>query len=729
MQGKTINGFELKKLLGVGGMAEVWFAENEIGMKAAVKILSEKLSHDDQMQERFLNEAKVMVKLDHPNIRKVQGYGSIDGRPVIIMEYLDGSDLKTRMKQGQHFTDEELKRWWNQMVDALNYTHAQDIVHRDIKPSNIFIDQKGNAKLLDFGIAKVADTTTGTLTGSTLGTRIYMSPEQVKDPKRVGTASDVYSLAVSFVHLLSGKAPYDSTTSSDYEIQVSIVTKPVDMSEVPAEWRDFLTPYLNKEADKRPILKCFEVVQTDVHETENNADDETEITEEPKNAERKTQIGPLFNDKSTIKTPHSGLDPLSPKHNDKPGPKKGLWIGIAAAVALLVFLLWPKKEPTPNDPDTEAYEACQTVADYRAYMRDYGRNALHYADVKAFVEQYEADSTAMAEEEAAYGQCTTIADCESYLQTYPQGCYVAEVRAKKAELEAEEEAEKKENAAYQKCTTIATCESYLKDYPQGRYVEEVRKKKTELEKETEKPVQPSTQQPSGSSLTITANGVSFVMKRVAGCTFQMGSNDSEAHSDEKPVHSVTVSTFFIGETEVTQALWKAVMGSNPSYWKGDNLPVEQVSWNDCQEFIRKLNGLTGRNFRLPTEAEWEFAARGGNQSEGYKYAGSNNIGDVAWYSDNSGSKTHAVKGRSPNELGLYDMSGNVWEWCQDWEGGYISGSQINPLGPSSGSFRVLRGGGWNNFARGCRVSRRYGASPGNEYYAHGFRLCLPNKSL
>ena len=242
MQGKTINGFTLQRLLGVGGMAEVWYAESEIGMKAAVKILSEELSHNAQMKERFLNEAKVMVQLDHSNIRKVHGYGSIDGRPAIIMEYLDGSDLKTRMKQGQHFSNEELKRWWNQMVDALNYTHSMDIVHRDIKPSNILIDQKGNAKLLDFGIAKVADTTSGTLTGSTLGTRIYMSPEQVRDPKRLGTASDVYSLAVSFVHLLKGKAPYDSTTSSDYEIQVSIVTKPVDMSKVPAEWRDFLAP-------------------------------------------------------------------------------------------------------------------------------------------------------------------------------------------------------------------------------------------------------------------------------------------------------------------------------------------------------------------------------------------------------------------------------------------------------------------------------------------------------
>jgi len=181
----------------------------------------------------------------------------------------------------------------------------------------------------------------------------------------------------------------------------------------------------------------------------------------------------------------------------------------------------------------------------------------------------------------------------------------------------------------------------------------------------------------------------------------------------------------MGETEVTQALWKAVMGSNPSNWKGDNLPVESVSWNDCQEFIRKLNQLTGRNFRLPTEAEWEFAARGGNQSYGYKYAGSNSIGSVAWYTDNSGSKTHAVKGKSPNELGLYDMSGNVYEWCSDWKGSYGSGSQTNPKGPSSGSSRVFRGGSWYNLARYCRVSYRRDLGPGSRGINLGFRLCLP----
>ena len=216
------------------------------------------------------------------------------------------------------------------------------------------------------------------------------------------------------------------------------------------------------------------------------------------------------------------------------------------------------------------------------------------------------------------------------------------------------------------------------------------------------------------------------MMYVSGGAFTMGATseqDSDAFNDEKPTHSVTLSSYYICKYEVTQALWRAVMGSNPSKFKGDNLPVEQVSWDDCQTFINRLNSYTGRNFRLPTEAEWEFAARGGNYSRHYKYSGSNYIGDVAWYGDFSDDKrTHPVGTKQPNELGLYDMSGNVYEWCSDWYGSYSSYSQSNPTGPNSGSFRVIRGGSWIIIARGCRSSIRGNNEPGNRDC--GLGLCL-----
>ena len=231
-----------------------------------------------------------------------------------------------------------------------------------------------------------------------------------------------------------------------------------------------------------------------------------------------------------------------------------------------------------------------------------------------------------------------------------------------------------------------------------------------------------------SEQTFNVNGVEFKMIKVEGGTFSMGATSEQEYdalSCEKPVHSVTLSDYYIGETEVTQELWEAVMGSNPSYFEGDNQrPVENVSWNDCQKFIKKLNRLTGKEFRLPTEAEWEYAARGGKYSRGYKYSGSNNSDEVAWYDSNSGSKTHPVKTKKDNELGLYDMSGNVWEWCNDWWGCYQSNSQTNPTGPSEGESRVLRGGGWCYFDMGVRVSRRDYLTPGYRHIIIGLRLAL-----
>lgn len=227
--------------------------------------------------------------------------------------------------------------------------------------------------------------------------------------------------------------------------------------------------------------------------------------------------------------------------------------------------------------------------------------------------------------------------------------------------------------------------------------------------------------------TITVNGVSFTMIAVQGGTFTMGATaeqGSDADSDEKPTHKVTLSDYMIGETEVTQELWKAVMGTNPSYFSGTQNPVESVSWEDCQNFIAELNAMTGKKFRLPTEAEWEFAARGGNKSNGFKYSGSGSIDKVAWYYGNSSDKTHPVKQKQANELGIYDMSGNVYEWCQDWYGSYSSSAQTNPTGPSSGSNRVYRGGSWGSYATSCRVSNRYDYAPTGTDGNLGLRLAL-----
>lgn len=234
---------------------------------------------------------------------------------------------------------------------------------------------------------------------------------------------------------------------------------------------------------------------------------------------------------------------------------------------------------------------------------------------------------------------------------------------------------------------------------------------------------------SDKSFTVSGNGktVTFKMIYVQGGSFIMGATSeqpADANSDEKPTHSVTLSSYSIGETEVTQELWEAVMGGNWSYSKGNKHPVNNVTWDECQEFIRKLNSQTGMYFRLPTEAEWEYAARGGKKSKGYTYAGSNMIENVAWYYINSYNIIHDVATKSANELGLYDMSGNVHEWCYDWYGRYSSNAQTNPTGPSTGTERVIRGGRWYNDSFYCRVSSRFAYSPNSSESFLGFRLAL-----
>ena len=224
------------------------------------------------------------------------------------------------------------------------------------------------------------------------------------------------------------------------------------------------------------------------------------------------------------------------------------------------------------------------------------------------------------------------------------------------------------------------------------------------------------------------DGISIDMVRVEAGTFTMGATPEmeNPRDNEKPAHQVTLTNdYYIGKYEVTQALWQAVMGNNPSLSKGKNLPVEEVSWKDCQKFISKLNSITGKMFRLPTEAEWEYAARGGNKSVGYQYSGSNNLSDVAWYSQNGrGLTTYAVGSKQANELGIYDMIGNVSEWCQDRYGKYNSSSQTNPTGANSGTKRIKRGGDFLSLDYNCRSSSRSYSSPAFRCIGLGLRLVL-----
>ncbi|MCM1168782.1 MAG: formylglycine-generating enzyme family protein [Bacteroides sp.] len=213
--------------------------------------------------------------------------------------------------------------------------------------------------------------------------------------------------------------------------------------------------------------------------------------------------------------------------------------------------------------------------------------------------------------------------------------------------------------------------------------------------------------------------VDIEMIYVEGGTFQMGGTGE----NEKPVHTVTLSSYYIGKYEVTQSQWNAVMKKNPSYFNGGKLPVECVNWDDAQKFCKKLSELTGKHYTLPTEAQWEYAARGGKKSMGYRYSGSNEIDEVAWYGGNSEGTTHPVGTKKQNELGIHDMSGNAWEWCADLMGNYSADSVVNPCQTESGTSHVLRGGRWNFGEQSCQVSSRADNSR-NNFGVIGFRVVM-----
>lgn len=524
MQNQNINGYTLKQKLGEGGMAEVWYAENRLGKPASIKILKPALALMPEIVTRFENEAQVMVSLEHPNIRQVHDYSSINERPCIIMEYLEGADMGERLKNGERFRVDDLKQFWNQTVDALNYTHAAGVVHRDIKPSNIFLTNKGKIKLLDFGIAKIKDSLTLTQTGTRMGTLLYMSPEQVEDSKHVSHKTDVYSLAVTFYHLLSGRSPYDTETMSAFQIQVKIVGESLDISHLVEPWNSFLQSFLSKSPRDRSELCMFSA----------------------------------------------------------------------------------KKESKPKVPAIPITET----------------------------EKHDTDQLIMPEQ-------------------------------------ADEEVSENQNNFLHRFTQMV-------------------------------------------------ENIAFDMILVSGGKFLWGSNEMP---NEQPVQEQEVADFYIATTPVTQELWQAVMDNNPSAFRDDKRPVENVSWNDAKMFIDELNRLTRRNYRLPSENEWEYAAGGGIHKTEI-WSGTNHeyqLPDYCWYSFNSKKRTSPVASLKPNILGLYDMSGNVCEWCED---DYYATDMEITYYKSPSPYKVLKGGSWFYKAFHCRVSSRFYEIPGLKNSLIGFRLAL-----
>lgn len=479
--------------IGGGGFGTVYKAyDNVLHRDVAIKVSEVKTTADGKKTFSLKDEFEALSHVPkHPNIANYEEFYSYEMPNGIfdyaVMQYYPDGNLSNAIKQG--LTAEQKEDIATQLLEGIEFLHKHKVVHRDLKPGNILIVRHGGKVIpliTDFGLSKAAGVADGSVFSNSFGagTPKYSSPEQLQgQPLRFNT--DLWSYGAILYELFTGEQLFTAgsgaanTAQADLEIYNKIVNGNVQsLGKMPEKWRKVAERCLVVDATKRAkdATELLGLIRSD--------DDETEVTEGLKK-------GPVTppKDTSSPKSPHSGPDPLSLTPNGKPGPKKPLWIGIAAAavVALLVFLLWPKNESVPTDPDTQAYQACQTADDYRAYMRQYGTNALHYADAQAYVERHMADSAAKAQQMAAQLQAQQQAE---------------------AEAKAQAEAEKKEEAAYKKCTTIAACESYLKAYPKGKHVDEVRAKKSELEAQAQ--AQAQAQQQPQQSLTGSANGHEWV---------------------------------------------------------------------------------------------------------------------------------------------------------------------------------------------------------------------------
>ena len=631
----------------------------------------------DKYRHKFARESANLANLNHANIVKVVETFEANGTSYYVMEYCGGGSLDARIAECGGLPVGEALRYFGQIASALSYMHSRRMLHLDLKPGNVMLRTDGEAVLIDFGLSKQF-TDDGEPESSTTiggGTPGYASLEQANyneddSESKLPVTMDVYSLGATLYKMLTGKRP---PVASD--VLARFPEQPLRdhgvSDDVIAAIRHAMQPIpANRYQSVAAFAAALDCASEATEAVDREEEPEVVLVDDGRQPVAKQQphtpaAEPARANQEQQQNEYPEPEPEQPRRKWLPWV---VGVAVAAIAFVAVMLLQPKPQSAievPEDLITAVTQSDTVSADEQPVQQ--------VAQQPQKPEPQQTQQQPVQQEAVEQPQPTRPESQQTQQQPEPQ---------------------------------------QAQQQPQ-RPVQQPEPEPTP----TPEPERPQNNLPD------------IAMVYVSGGTFTMGATSeqgSNALGDEKPAHSVTLSGYYIGKYEVTQELWKAVMGSNPSYFKGDNLPVEQVSWNDVQEFLRKLNAMTGKRYRLPTEAEWEFAARGGNSSRGYKYSGSNSLGSVAWYYDNSGSRTHAVGTKSPNELGIYDMSGNVREWCQDWysDSYYGSSPRTNPTGPNSGSYRVRRGGSWGISASFCRVSARIDGTPARRNYYLGFRLAL-----
>ena len=685
--------------LGQGGMGVVYKCFDETaGIEVALKALPPELSHNSLEMDDIKENFQLVHNLHHPNIASSNNLerNPVNGNYYLIMECCEGEDLRRwikRKRKDNPLTLNDVLPVIRQVADALDYAHAQKIIHRDIKPGNIMIDSAGSVKVLDFGLAAQIHTSMTRVSMAyhgTSGTGPYMAPEQWRG-RAQGAAADQYALAVMAYEILAGSLPFAS--SDPAVLQQAVLTQQADPIEgLPEHAQNALDRALSKDPAAR-FNSCADFAAALGGEFVAAPQRVEADTPDPANANDPKQEDPLLTRASLFW--ESG-DFRSAKEYCERVLDRDPKNGEAYFIRLLAELKLKKQDDLLNASKLDRNQTFLLALKFAGPERKQELETLLQKWKDKAREKARARAKILKRIGVITGICVLICLLAGGFFAYEvwQDHKAVEALKKAAEAEARAKAEAEE-----------------------RKIKEEPTKTIYLD-----------------------NGVSLTMIGVAPGSFMMGS-EKNGYSGEVVYRVTLTQAYYLGETEVTQAQWQAVMHgekstdnsrdlTNPSHFQGDNRPVECVSWNEAMAFCQKLNdegrAPRGWKFTLPTDAQWEYAARGGNKSKGYKYSGSNDVDDVAWYDENSGKETHAVRQKRANELGLYDMSGNVWEWCLDWYryAGYDAKEVKDPQGPQSGSHRVLRGGGWYNYARRCRSAVRGSSSPDDRSMYFGFRLAL-----
>ena len=770
-QGTPLQGgkYIIKRVLGQGGFGITYLAEQvSLGREVAIKefFMKDNCVRDEsssevsipttgsaaqveQYRKKFMKEARTLASLVHTNIVSVIDVFEENGTVYFSMPFIPGGSIKDLIERRGHLSESEALLYVSQVAKALQYMHQErHICHYDVKPDNILLDSKGNAVLIDFGISKNYDANGNETSTTPIGMSEGYAPiEQYQQMvEEFSPASDVYALGATLYFMVTGtKPPTAVSRIGGEELFFSSAVSPSIRELIE---RAMIIGVKNRPNDVGIFLDDYnDSTCEDAHSRTPNpalpTGYEATIIEKQVQPKEKNVLERLMDDMVLVEggTFHMGGSNLV-----IPGLKvpSGLLGSKTKLVTLSSFYiskyqvtqeLWQTvmgNNPSQFKGDLQrpvenvSWDDCQefiaklnaltgqvfclpTEAEWEFAARGGNRSqAYDYAGNNQIdsVAWYKKNSglithsvgQKMPNELGLYDMSGNVSEwCQDlYVEKYclsqlnPINAISGKFRVQRGgHIGGESKLCKVFYRSYSAPTSIGQFGLRL-----------VIRKPTEA---------PNVVQQLEKDMVLVEGGI-----------FQMGSKSFFGSGAQR----VTLSSFHICKYQVTHELWEAVMGNNPSVYKGNpRLPVENVSWSDCQEFICQLRMMTGLPYRLPTEAEWEFAARGGNLSKGYMYSGGDEIEKVAWYNGNC-RYTHPVGEKEPNELGLFDMSGNVWEWCQDLHGSYSNDHQINPQGPTYGDRRVNRGGGWRFSAKGCRLTYRNHNLPYVSNDNLGFRLAM-----